>query len=800
MAVLRALVLVFVFSVLAQQNVVAQVTWVTPGDGDWADGANWSGGNVPTLADDVVVDQGGGFLVTLGDGATNFAFGANTLNSQENLLLTQNADLAIADGGTVNGSFTLGSDSIFAVNGGSFSANGATVLDGGNLEINNANVDFRNVTSYLADSGTNFDRSIVANNSTLNLSGITTLTGNAPNRRFEIESATNASIDLSGLTEVTGGSTLFSTVGIGSTIDLNQLTTFNSTSTLVDGSGFSLTCSTGGNIEAVNLRSFTSSTLTAVIEINSGATLDTQVLETLTNTTVRLESGLNINTVTDFTGSAIDLDNGVTLFLPGVTSYDANGGGNQNRNWSAAGESSIIASGITAADAGTFIRQWNVSATEGSLVDLSGLTDINSGAATFQADGADSLVDISSLTNFNNTNFNRRSLITAVNGGEVRLSGDNTDNLAFSNVDIELRASGTLDTSRIVSLTEGRFDTDTDVTLNLTDGTGSSFFTTANLDASSLVGALVTTGTRNNSSSDFTADGPDALLNLTGVTSLETTTETIIGNTTINALNGGLVDLSNVTTITAPSGLINSSREFVIESQGANSVVDLSSTTSFSDLSSNSQSSVAARDGGQVRLGNTVLTNVDLLVENGGTILGSTVELVSQEFTNSGDPDDFSVLSGDGTIQADIINTSGIVSPGLSPGTLTIDGNFTQGANGTLALEIESLSAFDELNITGDGFFDGIFELTLDDAFDLGANQEFQVVTIDGISNGTFTDLTEGSIVFSDNGFDLRISYFGGDGNDIVLLTSAVPEPGSTGLLLACIVSLTIRRRRPTTA
>ena len=46
------------------------------------------------------------------------------------------------------------------------------------------------------------------------------------------------------------------------------------------------------------------------------------------------------------------------------------------------------------------------------------------------------------------------------------------------------------------------------------------------------------------------------------------------------------------------------------------------------------------------------------------------------------------VLRGSGQVTGNVTNTSGTVEPGSSPGTLTVTGNYTQGAGGTLQTEI----------------------------------------------------------------------------------------------------------------
>lgn len=42
---------------LEDRTVPSTITW-TAGDGDWGNGANWSGGNVPGPADDAVINPG----------------------------------------------------------------------------------------------------------------------------------------------------------------------------------------------------------------------------------------------------------------------------------------------------------------------------------------------------------------------------------------------------------------------------------------------------------------------------------------------------------------------------------------------------------------------------------------------------------------------------------------------------------------------------------------------------------------------------------------------------------------------
>src|SRR5262249_11169909 len=65
---------------------------------------------------------------------------------------------------------------------------------------------------------------------------------------------------------------------------------------------------------------------------------------------------------------------------------------------------------------------------------------------------------------------------------------------------------------------------------------------------------------------------------------------------------------------------------------------------------------------------------------NGGSLIVDGSIASAQTFVNVG-----GLLGGGGIVGGDLTN-SGIVSPGHSPGTLTVNGNYTQNANGTLRI------------------------------------------------------------------------------------------------------------------
>ncbi|HEX5928062.1 MAG TPA: hypothetical protein VFY48_01580 [Solirubrobacterales bacterium] len=70
-------------------------------------------------------------------------------------------------------------------------------------------------------------------------------------------------------------------------------------------------------------------------------------------------------------------------------------------------------------------------------------------------------------------------------------------------------------------------------------------------------------------------------------------------------------------------------------------------------------------------------------------------------------------LSGGGTLQGSVDNSGGTVAPGASPGTLTLSGNYTQGAGGSLEIEVAGTGAgqFDKLAVSGNANLGGTLAL-----------------------------------------------------------------------------------------
>ncbi|HST52114.1 MAG TPA: FG-GAP-like repeat-containing protein [Pyrinomonadaceae bacterium] len=103
-------------------------------------------------------------------------------------------------------------------------------------------------------------------------------------------------------------------------------------------------------------------------------------------------------------------------------------------------------------------------------------------------------------------------------------------------------------------------------------------------------------------------------------------------------------------------------------------------------------------------------------------------------------------LTGTGTLTAATLNNSGgTIAPGLSgAGCLAVSGNYTQGASGSLAIEIGGATPctqFDRLAVTGTATLGGTLSTTLINGFTPAAGQSFQVMTY-ASETGAFASVT----------------------------------------------------------
>ena len=181
-----------------------------------------------------------------------------------------------------------------------------------------------------------------------------------------------------------------------------------------------------------------------------------------------------------------------------------------------------------------------------------------------------------------------------------------------------------------------------------------------------------------------------------------------------------------------------------------------------------------------------------LLNSNGSVELGANSVL------------DVGTLAGSGFIAGSTSSTimvNELLSPGMSPGQLEFTGSLMLGSGATTMIELGGLGAgqFDQIFSLSGLTLDGNLDVSLFGGFTLADGMDFTIFDVigssTGLTSGQFTGLNEGSLVGNFGGTNLYISYFGGNGNDVSLFTSAVPEPSSLAIIALAVCGMTLRRQ-----
>ena len=199
----------------------------------------------------------------------------------------------------------------------------------------------------------------------------------------------------------------------------------------------------------------------------------------------------------------------------------------------------------------------------------------------------------------------------------------------------------------------------------------------------------------------------------TGGTQIDAGTVTIYGDAALGSgsliLNGGTLDTT--TNVTTDNAVAVSSASTISSS---NDIVFSGALTGSSNLTV-SGSGLIEFTGGASGTGD--------LLQTAGTIKANSS--IAKDVQVSG-----GTIQGTGTLSS-LTTTGGTVAPGNSIGTLLVSGNYTQGSNAALTIEIVSAGNTDKLQITGNASLNGTLNISP------GSGD---------YSTNTYTFLTAGSI------------------------------------------------------
>ena len=481
--------------------------------------------------------------------------------------------------------------------------------------------------------------------SVLNLATLTNLTGaTAGGVGLLINAINGGQVDVSSTTAMTvpgvTGTDINGVIeiiadGVGSVVTLNSLTDFTDVGVLTPSR---LEVKNGGSILIPNL-----STLNGIdVIVGATGTIDVAQLTAITKATISVSGATALfPNVSTLDGTSVLVSGGVTLAFPALTSFSQTA--TQSRTWQASGAGSVLdLSGLTSLTGSVAAAAaFNITTLNGGQVDLGSLTTINvpgtsiTGRIFFKADGNGSLVDLSNLTNFTGAAVLTPSRLEVGNGGDL-----NIPNLTIlDGIDLLLGTTGTIDTAQLTGITNAT------VTIN---GGTHLFSTVTTLDGTSVLVNGGATAAFPGVTSYMVISPRDITWRATGAGSqlVLDNVVTITGSAAtgrdlfIEGITGGHVDIRGVTTLTVPGTGFNGTIQVLAD--GSNSVVDLTSATSFIDNGANTLSKLEQRNSGDIIAPDlTTLVNVTVIggpLSAGSSSLGTASALTEDSTTTATTP------------------------------------------------------------------------------------------------------------------------------------------------------------------
>ncbi len=209
-----------------------------------------------------------------------------------------------------------------------------------------------------------------------------------------------------------------------------------------------------------------------------------------------------------------------------------------------------------------------------------------------------------------------------------------------------------------------------------------------------------------------------------------------------------------------------------------------------------------------VNAGTLTVSGGELSFGGDFTNAGGTLVLSSGGFINFAEPLDLGAgtLAGTGTITAPEITTAGLVSPGNSPGFLSIVGDLTLQSTARLQIQLGGTTpgiGHDVLAVNGLANLGGSL-LQLDFIADFESSvspaDTFTILSATALT-GAFSGAASGSRIFTSDGLGSFLVNYGDSSpfaiNSVVLSQFvAIPEPGAWQLLVLGLAVLALCSRR----
>ena len=197
---------------------------------------------------------------------------------------------------------------------------------------------------------------------------------------------------------------------------------------------------------------------------------------------------------------------------------------------------------------------------------------------------------------------------------------------------------------------------------------------------------------------------------------------------------------------------------------GSGVLITAGATTISGAAPKSTASGVAWNNTGNATLSGGLLTAVGQFTNPGSLTITDTLQL-EQNFINTGTLAVNGVLRAGAAVNAFVndgrllgtgsidmgggapaikLTNNGTVAPGVSPGTLTIIGDYEQSSLGTLQIELAGLAqgvSYDWLNVTGNASIAGTLQVSIPGGFLPTTSDAFRFVTAGQTRSGTFASV-----------------------------------------------------------
>ena len=529
-----------------------------------------------------------------------------------------------------------------------------------------------------------------------------------------------------------------------------------------------------------------------------------------TSSTINGAGTLAVNGALNWSGGSINLSgavniaNGATLNISGTNVKGLNGTLNNagTLTWTGAGNINFDSGTLTNQTGGLFDIQ-----TDATFADTDGTGTAaffnNAGTLRKSAGAGTTTFNAIRLTNTNLIEIQTGTLLvngvngTPFNNGNITVSTNAALTLNFDGSSTgDFVLAGTLNFTGGAHLLDDGADITGSGLLNIVGGTvnagdaGADVIDIANLSLSTgnIGGAGIL-----NVSQTFNWSGGN--INLSGAVNIANGATLNISGANAKGLNGTLNNAGTLTwtgagNINFDSGTLTNQTGglFDIQTDATFADTDGTGTAAFFNNAGTLRKSAGA---GTTTFDTVVLSNSNLVEIQTGT-LSKTGSSGTENYTQTAgttllNGGNLSVagtfnlqggeLRGAGTITGNVNNTGGTVRPGLSPGCLNINGNYTQGASGVLDIEIGGTTVctqFDRLAVSGTATLNGTLNVTLINGFTPSGGAPFQILTY-GSRTGTFSTIN-GPFMPAYNANDLTVTP-----NAVLPQTFTVTNTNDTG-------------------